>query len=410
MADQPESTPTAPRSPRSLTDVLTWSAAAVVLLCVGGGMFRLVAQVLDPAPLTSAHVAEFVLWMAVGVLAGGVLAAMSTMVALLRELRDGLVRIERYQYELGQRVQREAAASEAAKMDTVFGMQLDASTEARREPSPDLPRERPSAEIPWREIVQALKDIRDYTLLSDEQRREKKAHYDEEQWRQGRELMQSALAAHDFSAARRVAEDLARRFSSRAEATALPGEVETARERFESSDVVMATKQVNDLINISAWQRARDVAQQLQQRHPDSNEARQLLLRIEREHNLAQGEQQRRMAAEVQRYVSRRRWEEALAAAKTFIERFPQSADTEALRLQLPTLEANAEIEVRQQLEAKIMDLARHGRYIQAADLARQVIAQFPGSPQAEALRSQLARLEDLANNPSAPPARIRLE
>ncbi|QDV89551.1 hypothetical protein RAS2_06210 [Phycisphaerae bacterium RAS2] len=372
-------------------------------------MLRLVAHVLAPSPLTSAHVAEFVLWLAVGVLAGGVLAAMSTVVALLRELRDGLVRVERYQYELGQRTQRDAV-NEAAKMDTVFGMQLDASADVRRDPMPDPPRDRPAAEIPWREIVQALHDIRDYTLLSDDQRREKKSRYDEEQWRQGREMMQSALAAHDFSAARRVAEDLARRFSNRAEATALPAEVETAREQFESSDVVTATKQVNDLINISAWQRARDVAQQLQQRHPDSNEARQLLLRIEREHNLAQGEQQRRMAAEVQRYVSRRRWEEALAAAKTFIERFPQSADAEALRLQLPTLEANAEIEVRQQLEAKIMDLARHGRYIQAADLARQVIAQFPGSPQAEALRSQLARLEDLANNPSAPPARIRLE
>lgn len=409
MADQPESTPTAPRSPRSLTNVLLWSAAAVMVLCVGGGMLRLAAHVLDPAPLTSAKVAEFLLWIAVGVLAGGVLAAMSTMVALLRELRDGLVRVERYQYELGQRAQRDAAG-EAAKMDTVFGMQIDPSADARRDPSPDPPHDRPAAEIPWREIVQALHDIRDYTLLSDEQRREKKAHYDEEQWRQGREMLHSALAAHDFSAARRVAEDLARRFANRAEATALPGEVETARERFESSDVVMATKQVNDLINISAWQRARDVAQQLQKRHPDSSEARQLLLRIEREHNLAQGEQQRRMAAEVQRYVSRRRWEEALAAAKTFIERFPQTADAEALRLQLPTLEANAEIEVRQQLEAKIMDLARHGRYIQAADLARQVIAQYPGSPQAEALRSQLARLEDLANNPAAPPARIRLE
>lgn len=410
MADQPEATPTAPRrSPWSLTDVLMWSAAVVIVLCVGGGMLRLVAHVLDPAPLTSAKIAEFVLWIAVGVLAGGVLAAMSTMVALLREMRDGLVRVEHYQYELGQRAQRDAAG-DAARMDTVFGVQLDAPVDAPRDPPPDPPRDRPAVEIPWREIVQALHDIRDYTLMSDEQRREKKAHYDEEQWRQGRARLESALAAHDFSAARRVAEDLARRFSNRAEAAALPGEVETARERFESSDVVTTTKQVNDLINIAAWQRARDVAQQLQQRHPDSSEARQLLLRIEREHNLAQGEQQRRMAAEVQRYVSRRRWEEALAAAKTFIERFPQTADAEALRLQLPTLETNAEIERRQQLEARIMDLTRHGRYIQAVDLARQVIAQYPGSPQAEALRSQLARLEDLANNPSAPPARIRLE
>jgi hypothetical protein len=121
-------------------------------------------------------------------------------------------------------------------------------------------------------------------------------------------------------------------------------------------------------------------------------------------------EQRRRMYAEVQRFVTRKRWEEALAAARTFVERFEGSDDAEAVRMQIPTLEMNAEIEVRQQLEAQIMDLARHGRYIEAASLARRVIAQYPESPQAEALRSQISRLEELATNPNAPPARVRID
>ena len=86
------------------------------------------------------------------------------------------------------------------------------------------------------------------------------------------------------------------------------------------------------------------------------------------------------------------------------------SDDAEALRMQVPTLEANAEIETRQQLEAQIMALVKHGRYIEATALAKRVIEQYPDSPQAEALRRQIDRLEELATNPDAPPARVRID
>lgn len=80
------------------------------------------------------------------------------------------------------------------------------------------------------------------------------------------------------------------------------------------------------------------------------------------------------------------------------------------LAAELPTLNANAEIGVRQEMESEIMELATHGRYMEAVDLAKSVIAQFPESPQAAVLRAQLGRLEELANDPSAPPARVRID
>jgi hypothetical protein len=78
--------------------------------------------------------------------------------------------------------------------------------------------------------------------------------------------------------------------------------------------------------------------------------------------------------------------------------------------MQLPTLKTNAEIEVRQRLEGQIMEYARQGRYIEAVDLAKKVIRDFPQSPQAQVLREQLGRLEELAENPDAPPARLQAE
>jgi len=132
--------------------------------------------------------------------------------------------------------------------------------------------------------------------------------------------------------------------------------------------------------------------------------------RIEREFQVFQQEQRQRMYAEIQRYTSRRRWVEALAAARTFIERFPQSPESEMLQVEIPTLRDNAEIAMRQDMEAEIMDLATHGRYMEAAALARKVIKQFPKSPQAEVLHGQLERLDQLANDPDAPPARVRID
>ena len=83
--------------------------------------------------------------------------------------------------------------------------------------------------------------------------------------------------------------------------------------------------------------------------------------------------------------------------ARTLLDEYPDSAEATAVRGQMETLEANAEIETRQELENEIKDLIKHRRFAEALDLANQVITNYPESPQAEALRSQLPRLRQRA-------------
>ncbi len=224
------------------------------------------------------------------------------------------------------------------------------------------------------------------------------------------ERVDELLSEGEFHKAGELATTLRSRYGTDNRVAMLSNRIESARRLRESRDLAEISQEVADLVSMSAWSQARQRAQFLQEQHPDSPEARQLMLRIEGDFRVAQEEQQRRMYAEVQRFVSRKRWSEALAAAHTFIERFAGSDDAEAVRMQLPTLEANAEIETRQQLEAQIMALVKHGRYIEATALAKRVIEQYPDSPQAEALRRQIDRLEELATNPDAPPARVRID
>lgn len=399
MSDR--SRPTVPaRKRESLTAFwLRLMGTAVLLLVILAGAVLIIGRSGEEAframaPFT--EFAEFALYLAAGLACGGLLVGLSALLRILRDLHASFTRLERYQYELKE-------ATEAAAEITRTGLSIvPSATDSDHDDARAVP---PAS---WRELLIVLKDIRDNSLLSREERAEKQQHIADEAIHDATVRIRELTAAGEFAQTREIAEAIARQFPNDERVAELLEEVEQSREKHEDEDVRACTNQVNDLISISAWGRVRELAQQLQQRHPNSVEARRLLLRIEREHRQFETEQRRRMSAEVQRFVSRRRWEEALVVARTFIERFPGCEESEALRMELPTLEGNAEIETRQRHEARIMEYARNGRYIEAVDLARKVIEEFPDSPQAEALRSQLERLEELAENPDAPPARVR--
>jgi tetratricopeptide (TPR) repeat protein len=378
--------------------LLFWLGIAVALAAALAGASPLLLRLVSGPPWPAGGISEAIIRLALGLGLAGILVGLSTLLRIGLRLHSSLVRLEVHLTE--------AAASGRRPADSPA-------------PSAPAPGESPQAPVPaagdsrdgrWQEMLLLMQDIRDNTLLSEEQKAEKRLHLTRSEIEAGAARVRSLLSAGDILQARDLARHLGRKYPTEPGVRSLAAEVEVTRQRQESVDVGATTKQVNDLISMSAWARARQMAQELHERHPDNSEARALLLRIEREYRISQDEQQRRMYAEVQRFVTRRRWEEALAAAQTFIERFPGSSDAEAVRMQIPTLEANAEIEVRQQMEARIMEWAKHGRYIEAAELARTVIEKYPDSPQAEALRAQLPRLDELATNPDAPPARVRLE
>lgn len=397
MSDQP--TDSRPSGKRALTTfhVIRGIGIGSAALFIVTGLSELIVKAAESGSIDAADLTIVGVCFACGAVSAGLLFAFAAALRALRGIHAALIRLEQFQ------ATTRTAPTSPAEPTPSFG---DATLPIKDAVTSELGAGSP----PWQELVMLLQDIRDNSLLSEDERREKKLRSAETEFFQARALVNSLIQQGDFVRARQAAEHLRVRHPEDTRAPALAEQIESAREKYETTDVHAITKQVEDLMSISAWQRALELVQQLQLRHPDSTEAKQLMLRIEREHATFQDEQRRRMQLEVQRFVSRRRWEEALAAARTFIERFPGCAESEALLLEIPTLENNAEIEHRQDLEAQIMDYAKHGRYIEAVELARRVIRDYPGSPQAQALRMQLGRLEELATNPSAPPARLRLD
>ena len=389
-----------PQPPRrSVTaSILRWMGLVVLVLVMAGGGAQIAGRAAPDGELLT-RTGLFILYVAAAIVCGGLFVGLSALLRILRDLHAAITRLEQHRYE----------QVELPALRQLDGTQIFDRSAIDKQP-PESPRDGGAADIPWRDIVTLLEDIRDTSMLTEEQRIEKRTRLTDAEIHIGEARIRELTHAGDFAHAREAAQQLAQRFPNEPRAVALLDFVESSREKREHDDVATCREQVTDLIAISAWGRAREVAQQLHDRHPDSPEARQLLVRIEKEYQQFEGEQRRRMYAEAQRYATRKRWEEALAAAKTFIQRFPNCEESEALRMQLPTLEKNSEISLRLRLESQIMEYARQGRYVEAVNLAEQLMRDFPESPQADVLKEQLPRLRDLAENPEAAPARIQPE
>jgi outer membrane protein assembly factor BamD (BamD/ComL family) len=247
------------------------------------------------------------------------------------------------------------------------------------------------------ELVVLMREVRDISLLSDEQR----ALRLQAQGKAVLNLLQREvpvlLREHNWIEARNRVEEARERFPSFSEWDALEKQIEQMRAQVEAHDIEAAERQVDDLTSLGAWDRVAEVVHELLERHPDSVKANELAQRLRVQRNKAEAEQRARLMAQAQEASNNREWRTALATATSLIQRFPKSPEAQALRLQLPTLHENAEIQIRQGMEAEIRAMIKEQRFDEALRVAHELLQQYPNSPQAAVLREQLPRLQDKA-------------
>jgi tetratricopeptide (TPR) repeat protein len=247
------------------------------------------------------------------------------------------------------------------------------------------------------ELVALMREVRDISLLNDDQRALRLDVQGKEALRRVEQKVPTLLREHGWVEARGLVQEARERFPSFSQWDALEQQIEKVRSEVEAHDVEAATRQVNDLAALGAWPRVMDVVNELLERHPDSGRAAELAKRVRFEREKAEAEQRARLMAQAQEATSRHDWTAALQVANTILQRFPHSPEAAALQPQIATLRENVEIEVRKRREADIRELIKQHRYDEALRIARELIDQYPDSPQAEALRDQLPRLEERA-------------
>ncbi|MCA9243420.1 MAG: tetratricopeptide repeat protein [Phycisphaerales bacterium] len=247
---------------------------------------------------------------------------------------------------------------------------------------------------PIGEMTELIRELRDISLLNDDQRRARLEAHGREVALSLRRDVPRLIREHSWATARMRIEEARLRFPNVDAWDDMAKQVETARLQVEAQDIQSATRQVEDLSSLGAWDRAGEVVRELLDRHPDSQKARALAQRVNDAREKLALEQRSRLMAQAQEAVHKRDWPAALRLAEDIINRYPRTPDAEGLRLQLPTLQENAATRRRQDMEARIREMISKGQYAEALRVARELISTYPHSPQARALKSQMDRLE----------------
>ncbi len=239
-------------------------------------------------------------------------------------------------------------------------------------------------EVVSREVIAMLREMRDLNVLPEAERAVVAERLRANQKRRAAEAVVSAINLRQISRARELLHDAEVVYGSTPTFDKLQDKIAEADARNEPLDYQRARRLVEESIGEGSWSRAEQYAHAAYSEHPESTRCRKLWEETRRA----------RLHTHVQDRAAASNWQEALAAAEEFIERFPDSNEADALRAQLPTLRANVEISTRKHYENRFKELVSGRQYPEALRIARHVIEHFPGSPQAAALQQQIPALE----------------
>lgn len=356
-----------PRPPR-LIQLLTAMTIAIVVLVVVG---MITTGVMLAAPATSGRtgaVLAIIMQLIFGLSACGIMVIGISVLRKLCRLSEQAASIEHGTAVLAERTVARQTEEKAA-----------------------------SGQLDPTEVPRLMAEIRDILLMPEDHRRRRFEQVIESEFTQRLARARQGVASRDFHHAREELNILTARFGEDDRIREARGILEREARAAQEQDIVKVRRQIQDFMGLNRWDEAERLARELADKYPTAPDPVALIEHVCRERQIYEQKQGVRILEEIQGYVHQRRWKEAAEGARHFLVRFPVGPDADNLRTQLDTLEANAEIQIRQQLENQFKDCLRQQQYWDALAIARRIVTEYPFSPQANALRGRVARLEELA-------------
>jgi len=248
-----------------------------------------------------------------------------------------------------------------------------------------------------RQMLAVLQELRQLALLNDQQKQAMLAMQRQRGKMDRLEKVAAFLKDHHWARAADDLDQLSLDFPDDAQVAELRQHLQVGREHDTAKTVSQTRERIEDAMAVSNWDEAFSAAQELADDFPENEDARALLKRVVHEREIFNESTAHRLYDEVKDDIDHRHWRRALAGARKLIEKFPEHRRAVSVRAQMPTIQDNAEIEERQEQEKRIQELVRGQRFIEAIELAEDLLDRFPGSPQADSLEQLLPKLRDLA-------------
>lgn len=365
--------------PVSLVPVLLVSVAALVaaLTCVLVGIE--LADLRSAGEVSPQRLAQFVLHVVAGVGLSGALFG-------LWAVRAQVGRLERHLGGIARRL------ADAFPTETPLR-----SLEPQRARGVGTESTGPARVGDTLQMIELLEDIRDTQLMSPEQRRQRLERLQARRWERVRQKAHSLLVEERFTEALELVERFEDQFGVTTETAALADEIRQRHRVFEAEHLARAEKKIADLQQKGQWDEAAAVVEDLMTQLPGSEAAAALRQRFHEQRRAFLREQRLSLHRTVQEHIQGKRWREALEAARRFLEAYPDAPEAADLRAQISTLEFNAEVQTRREMEEEIKLLIKSRQFAEAVAIAEDLIDRYPNSPQAQVLRDQLPRLRERA-------------
>jgi tetratricopeptide (TPR) repeat protein len=244
------------------------------------------------------------------------------------------------------------------------------------------------------EVVSLLSEIMENTLLDEEDKASKRELAKRQRQQALRREIEALVAAGRFPDARERLDDFRLRYRLTGQVAELEAHLAEAIGRQGQTEVTQISEQVQKYMSLGLWDRAMQIAKRLAEQYPESPEASRLPEAVRLEQAANRRQEQQRIYREIEHLVARKHWRQALDAAKILLESHADSPEAAKLKEQMEELKRNADVVERREWEARITDHVQAGRHREAYELAVELMAKYPDSPQAAAIRERLDQLK----------------
>lgn len=246
------------------------------------------------------------------------------------------------------------------------------------------------------QILDMLRQLRDLSMMNEVQRSQY-AHAQFEKRKEGMlKQIDRAIATSHWHIAEELIHELQHLLPDDPAGAELAARVSTEKASRLHQDIEAARIQLRHLMSITAWPQADEIIDGLQQRYPDATDVEVLADELRHERTTFEAENLQRLFLDLKDATDHRQWRRAMAAADELIRRYPNDKKVEKLRIDLPTLQENADAQERRELETQFKDLLQRQRYEEAHDIAKRLIAKYPLSPAATELNKLLPKVQEL--------------
>jgi tetratricopeptide (TPR) repeat protein len=262
----------------------------------------------------------------------------------------------------------------------------------------------PNDQVVFSRIDQALEEIREFTLMTDREREERLHKVVEQRKRQLANEVMELIGKQEWARAENHVTMLETHFPTDPYTTGCRRDLNIARKAAEYDAVLETRQRVEGLVMMESYDAALASCTKLVENFPSNADARALLQRITREREIHIDANGQKLFEDIRVAIDRREWKHALTLAHRMLNRFPHHVRTLQIRDQFETIQDNAEIQERQEIEVQIEELVRSNRYAEAIGLGEDVVRRFPHSPQAQTLQgSVLPRLREVLQQDGQP-------